>query len=257
MRRWRWLIVCAALAPASVFAAPSRASQASEDEAGDVAEVDKDATGPLKDRIRPVSGHVFLKAKRFELSPEIGFSIKDAFFSKYVPGALLAYHFSESFTLGARFGYSIPVVSGAAEICTTTGGQRSCRAPTKAELDGRAPGQLKMVGGLEVQWAPIYGKLSILAEKFLHFDMYGILGPSFVQYAGPTVTGTGSATTSTLGANLGVGFRFFTNRWLAVRTELRDLVYSEKIQGGTSMIRGQIMFNLGLSVFFPTNFREN
>ncbi len=250
MRRLRWLLVCAALLPTAALAASS------EDDAGDIAEVDKDAMGPLKDRIRPVSGHIFLKRHRFELSPEIGISIKDAFYSKYVPGALLAYHFSDQLTLGARFGYSISTVSGAAQICTDTGA-RGCRSPTKEELDGRAPGQLKLTGGLEFQWAPIYGKISVLSESFLHFDMYGILGPTYVQYAGPTASGVGSETVGTLGANVGIGFRFFCNRWLAVRTELRDLIYSEKIQGNSSLVRGQIMVNLGLSVFFPLNFSEN
>jgi outer membrane beta-barrel protein len=250
MSRLRWLLVCAALLPSVALAA-------SEDEAGDIAEVDKDAMGPLKDRIRPVSGHIFLKRRRFELSPELGISIKDAFYSKYVPGALLAYHFSDQLTLGARFSYGVSAVSGAAQICTDTGATRGCRSPTKEELDGRAPGQLKMMGGLEFQWAPIYGKISLLSEAFLHFDMYGILGPTYIQYAGPTATGVGSETVSTLGANVGVGFRFFCNRWLAVRTELRDLIYSEKIQGNSSMVRGQIMVNLGLSIFFPLNFSEN
>lgn len=251
MRRLLWLWVIGALLPTAALA------DSSEDEAGDIAEVDKDRLGPLRDRIRPVSGHLFLKRHRFELSPELGISIKDAFYSKYAPGALLAYHFSDQLTLGARFNYNLSTVSGAAQICTDTGNNRGCRPPTKAELDGRAPGQLKMVGGLEFQWAPIYGKISLLSEAFLHFDMYGILGPSYVQYAGPTATGVGSETVGTIGANVGIGFRFFCNRWLAVRTELRDLIYKENLQANTSMVRGQIMVNLGISVFFPLNFSEN
>ncbi|HZH03327.1 MAG TPA: outer membrane beta-barrel domain-containing protein, partial [Myxococcaceae bacterium] len=93
-------------------------------------------------------------------------------------------------------------------------------------------------------------------ESFLHFDLYGLAGPAFVQYAGPTANGVGSENKNAFGANVGVGLRFFANRWLAVRTELRDLVYQEKLQTGESSLRGQVMINLGLSIFFPLNFSE-
>ena len=60
----------------ALFAAPAFA--ASEDEAGDVSEVDKDSAGPLRERVRPVSGHLFLMDGRFEVSPGIGISLRDA-----------------------------------------------------------------------------------------------------------------------------------------------------------------------------------
>src|SRR4051812_10139179 len=94
-------------------------AQSQEDDAGDISEVDKDALGPLRERIRPVSGHVFLKQGRFEISPTTSVSFKDAFFTKYLFGATATYHFTEALAAGLRFNYSVPVVSGAAQICTT------------------------------------------------------------------------------------------------------------------------------------------
>ena len=41
-------------------------AQSAEDEAGDVAEVDKDARGPLRERVRPVSGARLSMGKRFD-----------------------------------------------------------------------------------------------------------------------------------------------------------------------------------------------
>jgi len=124
-----------------------------------------------------------------------------------------------------------------------------------AELDGRAPGQINLIAGLEAQWAPLYGKLSLFSESFIHFDLYAVLGPALVQYAGPSSTGDGSSTQTTVGGNGGVGLRLFLNRWLTLRTELRDLVYVEKVQPlPANSVRQQIMFELGLSMFFPTVF---
>lgn len=243
-------------------AAPQGPATSQEEEAGDVSEVDKDALGPLRERIRPVSGHMFLKKGRFEISPSASVSIRDAFYKKYLFGASLTYYPTETLGVGLRAGYAVNTVAGSAQICEfggDTGDTRGCRAPSKGELDGQAPGQLTLLGGADVQWAPIYGKLSLLAEKFVHFDMYGIVGASVVQYRGPEtrlVDGqpvAGSKSYLTAGGNVGVGLRFFFNRWVTLRTELRDLIYVEKGREPTpTYLRNQILFELGLSFFFPS-----
>ncbi|NOK19210.1 outer membrane beta-barrel domain-containing protein [Corallococcus carmarthensis] len=239
---------------------PPNSSQ--EEEAGDVSEVDKDALGPLRERIRPVSGHMFLKQGRFEISPSASITIRDAFYKKYIFGGTVTYFPMETLGVGLRGGYALNSVAGSAQICTFTPGEggdtRGCRAPSKGELDGYAPGQMSLMGGVDVQWAPIYGKLSLLAEKFVHFDMYGVVGGSVIQYKGPA-TGpdgapiAGSKSYLTGGGNVGVGLRFFFNRWMTLRTELRDLIYVEKGRDPTpNYLRNQIMFELGLSFFFPS-----
>jgi outer membrane beta-barrel protein len=227
-------------------------AQRSEDEAGDISEVDKDRVGPLRERVRPVSGHLFLKKGRFEISPGLSVSAKDAFYSKYILGASLMYFPLETLGIGLRGGYSIPVVSGAAQICETGdgGGLRGCRIPLDSELDTRAPGKMTLTAGLDVQWAPIYGKIALVAESFLNFDLYGVAGPALVQYRGPKGDSTA------FGGNLGVGMRFFVNRWFTVRTELRDLIYSEDTSTGGSL-RNQILVDFGVSFFLPLDFKES
>jgi outer membrane beta-barrel protein len=235
-------------------------AQTTEEEAGDISEVDKDRLGPLRERIQPVSGHLFRKKGRFELSPSGALSVKDAFFTKYMLGAALTYHALESFGIGLHFNYAFPVVAGAAQVCNSdpTTGPTGCRSPTMAELDGRAPGQITLIGGLEGQWAPLYGKLGIFSESFMHFDIYAVGGVNVVQYAGPSSTGAGSASQTTVGGNAGLGLRIFLNRWLTLRTEIRDLIYQEKVVPiPSTQLRQQILFELGFSIFFPTVFRDS
>ncbi len=242
----------------ALFAAPAFA-QSSEQEAGDVSEVDKDRLGPLRERIRPVSGQLFMKKGRFEFSPSATISMRDAFFVKYIVGGALTYHPLETLGVSLRFGYSIPVVSGNAQICTVdpTTLARTCRSPTFSQVDGRAPGQITLLGGLDLQWAPIYGKFSLFAEKFVHFDLYGIAGPAAVRYAGPSSNGGSSAKTA-IGGNAGLGARFFFNPWITLRLEVRDLIYNEQVVPiGTTSLRQQLLFELGLSFFFPTRFNES
>jgi outer membrane beta-barrel protein len=244
-------------APAARPAPAPAASGSSEQEAGDVSEVDKDRLGPLRDRVTPVSGHLFLKKGRFEFSPSATLSVKDAFFTKYILGGVLTYHPTETLGFSLRAGYAIPTVAGAAQICTFSDGgdgstTRGCRRPTFDELNGSAPGQLTLTGGLDVQWAPIYGKISLLAEQFVHFDLYGIAGASAVQYVGPTRNAEFTA-----GGNVGVGMRFFVNRWMTLRTEFRDLIYVEKAVNPSTTLRNQLLFELGVSFFFPSAHPES
>jgi outer membrane beta-barrel protein len=253
------LLVAVALLPVTALAqaapapgadpAPAPATGSSEAEAGDVSEVDKDRVGPLRERIRPVSGHVFLKKGRFEFSPSATISLRDAFFRKYIFGASFTYHPAETLGLSLRAGYSLPTVSGSAQLCTfggDDGGQRFCRAPQFEELDGSAPGQISLLAGADVQWAPIYGKISLLAESFAHFDMYAVGGASLVQYKAAT-------SQITVGGNVGVGLRFFLNRYITLRTEVRDLIYVEKgALPDSSSLRNQLLFELGVSFFLPT-----
>jgi outer membrane beta-barrel protein len=163
--------------------------------------------------------------------------------------------------VGLRAGYAIPTVSGSAQICNFTDGgdgslTRGCRSPLFEELDGTAPGQMTLLGGVDVQWAPIYGKISLLAETFVHFDMYGVAGASLVQYRGPA-GGVGSTAQMTAGANLGIGFRFFLNRYMTLRTEVRDLIYVEKAVSPSTTLRNQLLFELGFSFFIPTVLPES
>ena len=258
MRSIRWWLLVLSFA----LALPA-AAQKSEEEAGDVSEVDKDAIGPLRARVRPVSGHLFLMQKRFEFSPTLGVSFRDAFFTKFLFGAALTYHFTEEFALSLRGGYNATIRSGGAQKCfsaatATPSDPIGCRLPTMEELTQLNTssgvkkanvtfGYVSVLSSLDFQWAPIYGKLSLVAEKFLYFNMYGLIGPALVMY-GPT-------SSVTVGGNVGVGFRFFANRWLTVRTELRDVIYYET-GASTSSLRNQLMFELGLSMFFPMDFKE-
>ncbi|MFT3709532.1 MAG: outer membrane beta-barrel domain-containing protein [Archangium sp.] len=241
----------------ALFAVPSFA--ASEDEAGDVSEIDKDASGPLRDRIRPVSGHLFLMDGRFEVSPSIGISLRDAFWQKVGFGAAFTYHFTEAVALSARATYNLSLISGTAQICDPQGG--GCQLPTFQELTtfngstaNVAYGYMSLLTSVDLQWAPLYGKIALFSESILNFNMYGLIGPTFLMY--------GPGNSFTVGGNVGIGFRFFVNKWICIRLEIRDVIYNEvgarKDESGNlqNSIRNQLMTEAGLSLFFPTVFGE-
>jgi len=240
-----------------LWVCPLALAQTTEQEAGDISEVERAAQGPLRERIAPVSGKLFVKGGRFEFSPSVTVSLGDPFFTKYILGGALTYHVADAFAVSLRGGYSVPTISSAAQICTSDAGTtRGCRSPLFEEVNGRAPGQIRLLGGLDLQWAPIYGKVSLLAERFIHFDLYAVGGVAAIQYVGPNDAGIGP--NLTLGANAGVGMRFFVNPWLSIRAELRDLIYQENVQPvPQTQLRNQLLFELGVSFFLPTPFGES
>jgi outer membrane beta-barrel protein len=251
--------VARAQAPAPPAPAPAPPDLAPSSEAGDTAALDRDI-GPLKDRIPPVTGHTFLMARRFEIAPTFSLSFRDAFWSKYVVGATFTYHFTETIGLGLRGGYAFTSVSGSAQICPPN---EACRSPSKEELDGKGPGQIKIVTALDFEWAPLYGKISLLAEGFAHFNLYLIAGPTAIQYQAPKdANAAGSSSAWAVGGEAGLGMRFIFNRWMALRFELRDAIYREKTKGATEttgasyQIRNQLFFDIGLSFFIPNSFNE-
>lgn len=244
-----------ALLCALLLAAPSAFAQSEEEEAGDTTEISPDQTEPLRDRIRPVSGHVFLKRGRFELTPSANMSVKDAFFTKYVANLGLTYHLFEELGISLRGGYAFNTVSGAAVICPLGQG---CVPPTYEQMDGRAPGQMTLLAGADVQYAPIYGKMALMSEAFLHFDMYVLAGATAVQYRAPTLDGAaGSVPEWAVGGSVGAGMRVFINSWIAARAEFRDVIYMETVAPRPeSLLRHQIMVELGISLFLPTTFQD-
>ena len=252
------LVILVALVLGQVAAAQQDLAPSAE--AGDTAAVDRDI-GPLKDRIPPVTGYTFLMARRFEIAPTFSLSFRDAFWTKYVVGATLTYHFTETLGLALRGGYAFTSVSGSAQVCPSP--TEACFSPSKEQLNGKGPGQINLITGLDLEWAPLYGKISLLAEGFAHFNLYLIAGPAALQYKAPKDgNAPGSESAWAVGGEAGLGMRFIFNRWMALRFELRDVIYREKTAGATEttgaayQVRNQLFFDIGLSFFFPNNFNE-
>jgi outer membrane beta-barrel protein len=245
--------------PTPATAPPPPPDVAPSFEAGDTGVVDRDI-GPLKDRIPPVTGYSFRMANRFEFAPNVDFSFRDAFWTKLMVGFTGTYHFTETIGLALRADYAITSVSGAAQICPPG---EACFKPSSDQIDGKAPGHMNWLFGLDLEWAPLYGKISLFAEGFAHFNMYLIGGPIMVQYQAPKNNNqSGSEAAWTAGGEVGLGMRFIFNRWMALRFELRDEIYREKTTGATEtagavyQVRNQFFFGIGLSMFFPTTFPE-
>jgi outer membrane beta-barrel protein len=213
-------------------------------------------------KIPPVSGQLYRKAGRFELTASGNLSLNDPFFVKYFGGAKLGYHLTESFSLSAQYASGAAVRSGSAVVCDVRAG---CQDASDQALY-QVPGHLRSIIGGEVAWSPIYGKLNLASERVAHFDLSLLFGADLISYdevlsaadaAALAATGARPRGASTVGGHVGLGVRIFFAQWLAARLEFKDYIYAVPVPNWQENdaprrdLQNQLFTELGLSVFFP------
>jgi outer membrane beta-barrel protein len=185
-----------------------------------------------------VAGDVMVKQGKIELAPLAAFSFRDSFYRKILVGAEVSWHALDALAVGAWGAGSITRETGALHLCDEAG----CQSP---ELGGRAPGNLAFAGGLELQFSPLYGKVSFLAETFGNFDVHVRLGAALVGYRREGLA-------FAPGGRAGLGARYFLTRWLALRLDVDDLVYPERVDKNgveTTAVRNQLFVQAGIAFF--------
>jgi len=220
-------------------------------------------------KIQPISGQLYQKAGRLEVSPTLDLSFNDAFVKKYFGGVKVGWHFTEFLSVGATFAMGTTAASGSAVVCPANQG---CHAASQAQL-WQVPGAIQMMAGAEVAWAPVYGKLNLAAEQVLHFDLALMAGADLISHdvvlsrddaEALAAAGGKPATTNTLGGHVGIGVRFYFNRFMALRFDVKDYVYAVEvpnwIEGSNNQprtdVQNQLFLEIGLSFFFPTSPRS-
>jgi outer membrane beta-barrel protein len=240
-------VALAALVAGLAAARPARAQSKSDAFAG---------------KIPPVSGQLFRKAGRFELTLGGNLSLNDAFFTKYFGGAKLGYHFTEFLSASASFASGATARTNSAVTCPTGEG---CGDATDEQLF-QVPGNLRTMSGLELAWSPVYGKLNVFSERVAHFDVSLLVGADWIAYeeivdraaaAALALADDRPGTATTFVGHVGLGVRVFLSEWIAARLEFKDYVYRVPVPNWTegdaprSDIQNQLFTELGVSIFFP------
>jgi outer membrane beta-barrel protein len=202
-------------------------------------------------KIPPVSGQLYRKAGRFEATATGNMSLNDAFFTKYFGGLKLGYHFTESLSAAVHGAGGFATKSGSAVVCASSG----CTDANETMLR-QVPGRIRWIAGAEVAWAPVYGKLNLLAEQVAHFDVSLLAGPDLVAYdevlsRDAAARSPGMATS--FGGHVGLGFRLFFTPSIAARVELKDYLYFVEVPnaGPGRDLQNQLFAELGVSFFLP------
>jgi len=210
----------------------------------------------FENRVKPISGQLYQKTGRLELSPGAEISVKDAFFQKFLFGGKLTYHLSEWLSLGASGATGPSRVTGSTLVCPPND---ACRPASDAQL-AAVPGEIQMKAGGEVGFSPVYAKLNFLAEKVIHFDLSLLAGADWISSRAvlPAPTDPNAAvspgTARAFGGHLGLGSRVFLGEWGALRLDFKDVLYRAEVADRKKW-QQQLLFEVGLSVFLPLSNR--
>jgi outer membrane beta-barrel protein len=214
-----------------------------------------------------VQNRFFLKNDRFEISPALGFVPNNPFAQRYVGGVGFGYHFSETFAAQFLLTYSPDLGTSDLKGLTSTliliassAGDEQFRQP----LD-----KITLSGSAVAVWAPLYGKINLVGETVLNFDLYFLGGLTFHTktdyFAFESDTPEAGlvdleklGTEPVFGPTLGVGFNFFLTQSVSLKLDGRFNFYIDNVPqyNPEEVIPGNRLYNnfvtsVGVSVFFP------
>jgi outer membrane beta-barrel protein len=206
-------------------------------------------------KIPPVSGQLYRKTGRFEVTATGNISLNDAFFTKYFGGVKAGYHFTESLSTALHAAGGAAVQTSSAVRCSTAG----CEDATDVMLR-QVPGKIRWLVGAEAAWAPVYGKLNLFSEQVAHFDLSVFAGPDLIAYdevLSSAAASSAPGVATSVGGHVGLGVRLFFTPSIAARLEVKDYLYAVKVPnaGSGSDLQNQLFAELGVSFFLPARSR--
>lgn len=205
------------------------------------AEKDKAAAGAMQgerditqeDRVKSVQIKVYLRSKRFELTPMLSASINDPFFWKFSAALRGAYYFADTLAISARFNIVATIPTDDRRLASQTFSARILRSVPL------------WMGMGDLEWSPFYGKVAIF-NSILHFDAYLVGG------IGTVYTETSDQRLPNPAADLGGGVRFQIFDYLAAGVSVINTAYVDQPLGtNKSTTQNVVGLYAGVSVFFP------
>lgn len=218
-------------------------------------------TGPLAGA--PAAHRLRLyREGRFELQPNVTFSLLDEFSREIFAGATLNYNFSDSIALGVWGSFGVVKMDTAlTEHIQTRVSARDCPGViaaddeanpnyvdcrlSKVNLGTKFSKQLGTIDWMAVPqltFTPFRGKIAFFQSLFVDTDLHFFAGPAFVGLSerkdcssvgacSDLATGFKTASRTTITGAFGLGLSFFTHKWGALVVDWRAVPFSRNVGG--------------------------
>ncbi len=262
---WSWVVPWCALAAA---AAPTCALA---DDSPGLQAIEEFRAGAQ--RPKAVENRFFLKQNRFEVSPMIGYVPNNPFAVRYTGGAILGFHFSETLAAQSQISYSPDLgendLKGLVAVLLDRAFNAGADVGFQQPLD-----KVTLAASFGVAWAPLYGKINLVGETVLNFDLYGFAGAAMLSKSNFIATydeaGLASGDIVNLQPNpgqpnevkvapvIGVGQNYFLNQMMAFKLDARAAFYPDlkpqydpEIPETESQLYNNFIVSGGLAFFFP------
>jgi len=186
------------------------------------------------------------KAKRLEIEPFFEYLPNDDFVRGYFPGANVAFHMNEGVAI---------------EATVAAGGHSDKQLLGDIRKNGVQPAVLdraSLIASAGFNWAPIYGKIAYLEHRIITYDLFLTTGYGVTSTNLEITTSTGSGATATVstekrsasfqGYYIGIGQRYYFSNWAALRVELRNYAYTQRVDAAYNN-RNNLLLGAGFSFF--------
>jgi outer membrane beta-barrel protein len=191
----------------------------------------------------PVTAQLFHLGGLLEVQPMFAFSIGDPFWRTLGVGIRVEHHFDERWSISTHALGGLSLLAAPVQVCTDV-----CNGAATGKLRS-APGKLQLLAGAAVGWAPVYGKLSLMGERTLHFDLYISAGPELVRELIAADAASPEVGRWALGGRVSIGERLFLSNRFMVRIAASELVYSGRVRGRPEIER-KLSIEAGLAWLF-------
>ncbi|MBX2801368.1 MAG: outer membrane beta-barrel domain-containing protein [Myxococcales bacterium] len=217
-----------------------------------------------------VENRFFKKEGRIEIAPVFGYVPNNPFARRYVGGAVLGYHFSETISTQVQVLYSPDLGENDLKNLTSVLLERANTADGGAAFQ-QPLDKVALGATLGVAWAPVYGKINLVGETVLNFDFYLFAGVGMVSKnnyvatydetnaaTGDIVLLTGQGNEVRVGPYLGVGQNYFLNQTLALKLDFRTALYLDQrpqydpnVEVTQQRVYNNFVAGAGLGLYFP------
>jgi len=257
---------------------PGAASAQEEDDStrarpADSAEETKEIVAPKRERrgiVKVIQKKYFLKYRRLEVTPQLGYVGNDHFIQRLSVGASIGYHINDLLNVEFVFNY-LPDLEETDYKSLT----KRFRSVQEVVPD---ISRITFLGVVNLSLSPIYGKIELGANRIINYDIY--LGAGFGVAMSKDDTaiiqspcdqwetasqrkehpedGCEFVDQAHFVTNAGGGLRVVFNEWIGIRLDARQFTHIEQVyrDGDIGLeMKQNFMISVGASFFLPPKAR--
>ncbi len=204
---------------------------------------DQEIRKKFKDQIHVVQPKPVLQKKRFELVTRFGMTINDSIQRRFKLGVNANFHIAEPFYVGGIFEWY--------DFGNALGGEADSYTELRNQTGAKADSPvLNYYAGLELGFVPLWGKFSLFNSSIVFYDVAVTAGGLYIDAKSLLLR----TPKNTFGGTVSITGRIFLNKWIALNTEIRDVIYLADLKGADSSFANVVSFGLGFSFYLPTAF---
>ena len=226
---------------------------------------DKEAARDIKEQVYAVQQVFALRVRRFELQPYWALTLNDQFVSHPGPGLGLNYWITQVLAVGVNGTWYAGLNQDSQFNFETRRAARIAVPLTEYQWGAAA----------DFTYVPVAGKFAGFSDFIFQYDAYVVGGVGALSTRPIPTVDPDNRTSSfepKLAFHAGIGLRIFFSRWFAADLEVRDYMFSDKIESPalpadprrltdkstwydkSSRFTNNVQAQLGVSVFIPFSF---